>query len=427
MMKAKYFLITMSIFLLYSMPSILAWSYAQPSENFIINTTTAQYKPLNQTWLDLDGLDDYINISDDDYFSANNITGDLSVSFWVKIPSFQFNGTDGTTGYIEIAGKGRTGWNNPEWGFRVYNASNTAARTCRMTMYFWNITGGEGAGAYVQINDTATSCTTITNRWLHVVGVLNESRISLWIDGRKDGGGSGSLLSTYAIKDGMMPGDSAVRFGTRQTTGFLNCSIDDIQIFNRSINHTEVLAMNATQRNGTVVNSTALVGRWRLNENNGSIVRDTSGRGIDGTIVGGGYWDNDGVFLNTSGYAVNVAFTGISKGLVFWDNGTTYGSYESPYTGSITLPFYWNQTLFLKEITFPCDAAEVSLYGLIKLMFILMIAVGVYGYLFGFVHPRDIELGDITMNKILVAFIVIVVGMAFTQQVATSTAEACIR
>jgi hypothetical protein len=246
----------------------------------------------DNSWVTFNGLNSYINVTNQEYLSINN-TGQLTISFWLNIPDFDFNGTDGS-GYIEIIGKGRTAWNNPEYGFRIYNNSNTANRPCRISFYVWNITGGEGAGMYAQNNITDTSCnvTMYGENWIHVVGDSNQTHVHLFVNNKTRADSTGNNLSFYNVTP--TSGSSSLKFGSRQLVGYFNGSIDDIRIYNRTLTLAEISTIYELGRGANNTNTTGLIAQYDLNENNGKVIYDISGKANNASLIGGAKWANNG-------------------------------------------------------------------------------------------------------------------------------------
>ena len=171
------------------------------------------------------GLDQYIQIADNDAFSISS-TGKLSISVWMKCDTLDFPNTEGD-GYLHWMGKGNS--NNQEWCFRIYN-NNHATRSNRTSCYAFNLLGGLGAGSYVQE-------TISTSEWIHIVAIYNypSNLISIYKNGALK---HSANFSDYFIvpANGLAP----LRVGTRDLLSFFKGSIDDIRIYNRVLNLTEI-------------------------------------------------------------------------------------------------------------------------------------------------------------------------------------------
>lgn len=170
----------------------------------------------------------YIEIPDNDIFSIV-ATGALTVSAWISPDSLDFERTDG--GYVHWMGKGEPLAH--EWALRMYNFHSE--RPNRISSYAFNLSGGLGAGSYVQ-EDIAPG------EWIHIVARydMESNTITIFKNGeRKD---QDSLFDdTYKV----IPenGNAPVRIGTRSLWSFFRGKIDDVRFYNRAISAGEVLAL----------------------------------------------------------------------------------------------------------------------------------------------------------------------------------------
>ncbi len=170
----------------------------------------------------------YIEIPDNDIFSIV-ATGALTVSAWISPDSLDFERTDG--GYVHWMGKGEP--RAHEWALRMYNFHSE--RPNRISSYAFNLSGGLGAGSYVQ-EDIASG------EWVHIVARydMESNTITIFKNGeRKD---QDSLFDdTYKV----IPenGNAPVRIGTRSFWSFFRGKIDDVRFYNRAISDGEVLAL----------------------------------------------------------------------------------------------------------------------------------------------------------------------------------------
>ncbi len=176
---------------------------------------------------EFDGLGDYIEIADSDDFSPNYTGNRFSVSFWVKFDDTSFIGEGTYDDYKNYLGKSTWG-EGYEWEFRQYNSSNIENRGNRLSFYAFNITGGLGSGNYVQENITL-------GEWIYLVGTINGTHTAIYKNGVFKGT---SPLSNYGIH--LENGNSSLRIGTTDFTTFLNGSIDEFRVYNRTLNSSEI-------------------------------------------------------------------------------------------------------------------------------------------------------------------------------------------
>jgi len=173
----------------------------------------------------------YVEVPDHDVFSLTT-TGQLSISVWMRPDTLEFISKEGT-GYVHWLGKGEAGQH--EWVFRMYSRNNTERRGNRTSFYLFNLTGGEGAGSYVQEQ-------VISGRWYHYVGVANRNNDTItWYKNGKQQDQDPFMNSQYHIdpKNGAAP----VRIGTRDFKSYFRGAIDDIRIYDRSLSSVEVMQL----------------------------------------------------------------------------------------------------------------------------------------------------------------------------------------
>ena len=219
------------------------YSFLNEKEDFICDISSKNHSgivynaTLNSTGgvfgdgtFEFDGLDDYIEIVDSDDFSPNYTNNMFSVSFWVKFDDISFIGEGTYNDYKNYLGKSTWG-GGYEWEFRQYNSSNLENRGNRLSFYAFNITGGFGAGNYVQENITL-------GEWIYIVGTINGTHTAIYKNGVFKGA---SLLSNYGIY--LKNGNSPLRVGTTDFTTFLNGSIDEFRVYNRTLNSSEIFDM----------------------------------------------------------------------------------------------------------------------------------------------------------------------------------------
>jgi hypothetical protein len=174
------------------------------------------------------GTNAYVEVPDHNDFSLPT-TGRLSISVWMRPGTLTFPDIEGT-GYVHWMGKGST--NRHEWTFRMYSLDNTEGRENRVSFYLFNLSGGLGAGSYVQ--EPVTPGT-----WYHYVAIADMStdRITWYKNGvLKDQ--DPFINSPYKITP--RNGTAPMRLGTRDFASFFKGAIDNINIYNRSLSPSDV-------------------------------------------------------------------------------------------------------------------------------------------------------------------------------------------
>jgi hypothetical protein len=177
------------------------------------------------------GTDAYIEIPDHKDFSVST-TGKLSISVWMRPGTLIFPNDEGT-GYVHWMGKGVP--YQHEWTFRMYSADNTEERKNRTSFYLFNLTGGLGAGSYVQ--ETVTAGT-----WYHYVAVVDMSTDTIeWYKNGVLKDQDPFIHSEYDINP--QNGTAPMRIGTKDFASYFKGAIDNINIYNRALSGSEVLQL----------------------------------------------------------------------------------------------------------------------------------------------------------------------------------------
>jgi len=171
-----------------------------------------------------DGLNDKIKISDNDDYSITK--NGMTVSLWIKPATGHFNKSHNN--YVNFLGKGDSYWpqGNQEWGFRIENININ--NEFKYSFYVFNLIGGLGRGSFFyEKND---------NNWVHIVGMVDNDYTYIYKNGilqDKD------LLSEYNITP--QNSFSPMYFGYRDPSGgYFEGYIDEIMIFNRTLNEDEI-------------------------------------------------------------------------------------------------------------------------------------------------------------------------------------------
>lgn len=214
-----------------------------------------------------DGSTGYIEIPNSSNYSVPT-TGEITVSFWFR-PDVLDNtvvtaSADGD--YVHLVGKSVYAPDvHHEWLFRFYN-STSATRPNRVSFYVFNDAGGTGVGSYFQGGVSGTP-TMVAGEWVHVVGKIDATKTYIYRNGvAKDNDVYTATITPTATVAPLRAG--FVQAGDADP-GYFTGAIDDLKIFNRALEDSEVLALY----NGEKITD-GLVGWWGMNEN--SIARTIS-------------------------------------------------------------------------------------------------------------------------------------------------------
>ncbi len=200
-----------------------------------------------------DGIDDYIDIGDDDIYSIDT-TGKLSVSFWLKTSS------DITSKQMIIEKGGQTPFGPSEWAILINEGCirGLVASSC----------GDNIRGEMASITP---------NTWYYVcllfTGFTENDEVQIYLNGVKGNNIYSLQTRTYANLPDILA------FGRGHSCSawrYFNGIIDEVSIYNRTLTKDEV----QPPTNG----STSPVGRWQFNEGEGNLTYDATDNGNNGTL-----------------------------------------------------------------------------------------------------------------------------------------------
>lgn len=218
------------------------------------------------SYLHFDGLQSYIEISDDSDFSLPT-RGELTISAWIRPETLTFPKSE--KGYVHWLGKGVPG--EQEWVFRMYSADNTVGRANRISFYLFNLAGGEGTGSHYQDSTHPVQA----GVWLHVVGAADAERTHIYVNGSKKD--SDVYTSTIQPQRGTAP----VRIGTRDFNSYFQGEIREIRFWNRKLDDSEIAALYASD----LVPEVGLIAEYLLVQD---VAPDSSGD--HNGIINGATW-----------------------------------------------------------------------------------------------------------------------------------------
>jgi|GEM_PF-3084303 len=235
--------------------------YGNPTE-----TSSAVTTPVTTlTGLQFDGTND--TVTNASPASALNISGDITISAWVK--------PNGASEQGYIVGRNSTGGGTSGY-IMSWNGSTGKI----------NFIGGSGSSS-------ATSAVFTDNGvWVLVTEVSSGGTLTYYRNGVSAGTSSNAAASstdtlTIANRSGS---------GLGANTAFAG-SIDDVRIYNRALSSTEVGDLY-NYANTPPVSSVGLVGWWKMDDFSGTTTADSSGNGDTGTL-------SNFNFNNASGWQAN--------------------------------------------------------------------------------------------------------------------------
>lgn len=268
------------------------------------------------TWTSLSNADAVFDIYDDTF----NVTGAITVGAWVR-PT--------TSGGREILNKGTKTYGN--W----YGQQGYALRTDSSMQPFFYINRGT-----MQTEIGVTSSTALNlNQWNYVVGRVDGSTIKVYVNGVETGSSNTTLLPAFTGDPLAIANNSG--FNTADWQG----QIDEAFVYNGALSSDWIKASFLSE-NGTFTTYAAEekganvydpVAYWRFDEGQGTIARDSSRGGYDGTLSGSTLpaWKADQcvtekcLYFNgvTSNVSVSKTVSGV-KSVGFWVNPTASNSGE---------------------------------------------------------------------------------------------------
>jgi hypothetical protein len=232
--------------------------------------------PVVAFYLSFSGQGQYVEIpsAPDLSFGANGFT----VSAWIRPDTVEFSKTE-ASGYVWWMGKGEPGQH--EWAARMYSRANTEnpPRPNRISFYLFNLDGGLGAGSYVQEPVRA-------REWIHVTAVASRGDTAIYRNGEyvrcdEYDGPTGHGCQAHPERIHPIPGGAPLRLGTRDLKSFFQGGLSQVRIWNRALSADEIRKLYRTN----TVSRQGLAGEFLLDEGQGSVVHDTTGR-HEGRIIG---------------------------------------------------------------------------------------------------------------------------------------------
>ncbi len=177
----------------------------------------------NQTWLDFDGVDDYVNLTDKDIFSPsanNNVT---TFSIWYKFP-YDFSGVPGD--YRNIFSK-RSAPSNYEYQLHVFNSS--AGINSNYTMFQWWQFDAEASNVvYLTSSSTGIIGGYKPDVWNNAIISIDGTHISTFMNGE-------AMKRSLITKVSNATGSAPLLIGSNDFSDRrFNGSIDDFRIYNNS-------------------------------------------------------------------------------------------------------------------------------------------------------------------------------------------------
>ncbi|MFA6610638.1 MAG: LamG domain-containing protein, partial [Candidatus Omnitrophota bacterium] len=209
-------------------------------------------------WVELDGVESGIEIPDS---PTLDLTGShFTIEAMINLQSYDSD-------FSTIIGK--IGWNNADSSYAMHITDQGKLRA-----EFYNINGNN-----IMIDSTATVS---LQSWHHVAATYDGSKLVIYIDGIK----AGQDTNTTGYADVKQNG-SNVQIGRwwQSDPNYFNGKIDNVRIWNVTKGESDIAALKNTKARG---DEAGLVLNYSFDDyEEGSTVKDSSGKGNDGTLLNG--------------------------------------------------------------------------------------------------------------------------------------------
>ncbi|MFC1755123.1 LamG-like jellyroll fold domain-containing protein, partial [Thermoproteota archaeon] len=216
--------------------------------SYYVDDPVAWQQGMVNNSLDFRGDNDYIVVPDRDIWDFN---GNFTIEFWVKtkeIAEFQ--------SLVDHPGAWQANIDASSPQFRHLNTTSGASQvTCTADKDF------------------------VADSWAHVAYAYDNSSLKIYFNG--------TLNKTCDVSGGTKVATPDLYIGSYQTSYYLNGSLDEVRIYNKTFNATEVLTSFNRAKDGNTTNNSrsGLIGEWNLNETQGFVAYDSSDNNNNGTLT----------------------------------------------------------------------------------------------------------------------------------------------
>lgn len=288
--------------------STIAYDSSGNSNNGSIYGASSTAGKINSA-LSFDGTDDYVSVPDNPAFSAS--LSQLTLEAWVK--------RNATGRYDSIAGNFWDGIGRSYY-MEVWNTNK---------IHFYVGTGAGGPG------DTKLASTTSTlsnNIWYHISAVYDGANMQIYLNGIADGTPVAQSGTIYNSTQSLFIG-SYQNNGSRADLFY--GLIDDVRIYNYARTASEIRTDYnegfATKFGGSYDLTQGLVGYWKFEEGQGTLAKDSSNSGNNGTLTN---FD----FNSSSGWTMGNIAADTGQALKFdGSNDRVYSGGDFTLTGNDTI------------------------------------------------------------------------------------------
>ena len=213
----------------------------------------------NNYSLEFDGVDDYVNCVSNVPSTLNSLT----IMSWINIGSF-------SNGYGKIF--------------------DLRAGDPRITLQTIQSNSGLGLAITSDSNGIVGAVLpnfNITNTWVHITGVWDGPKISLFVNGTLEVENTQLLINQLNITNT----GAIFHIGAKiDLINFFHGKIDDLSFWNIALDSTQIQQYMDCPPNGA---ESGLIGYWNFEEGTGTASPDITGNGNDGTLTNGPIWSTD--------------------------------------------------------------------------------------------------------------------------------------
>jgi uncharacterized protein (DUF2141 family) len=190
--------------------------------------------------LEFDGVDDYVEIADNNNF---DITSQITIEAWIKVVSWKPNVWEGSIVCKEGSGSS---------GYMLRCGDNGKVN--------FNI----GTGSSNEITTDVQNSLTLEN-WYHIAATYNGNTQSIYINGE--------LVKEKATSGNILTNSGNLRFGSSPsyTTRLFNGKMEEVRIWNIALDSIQIRENMNLPLTGS---ESGLVGYWQFNDGSGNLLSD---------------------------------------------------------------------------------------------------------------------------------------------------------
>jgi len=227
-----------------------------------ISSVTASFAAAfaNEYSLSFDGTNDYLDIGDVTILDGAT---EFTISFWINFAALP--GAYSSPKNIISKGVGSSCFE-----IRVYGSGSS----------------GGGPGVIVPGGVNIAGYTLSTSTWYHIAVTMASGGFNTYINGALESPadqGSGVTIADV---------DAPLTIGGREATTPVNAIIDEVAIFDAAIGASDIAAMYNSGTPTDLSEESNLVGYWRMEENTGTTVADSSSNSNTGTLTNSPTWSS---------------------------------------------------------------------------------------------------------------------------------------